>query len=140
MGDGRSKYIVFFEGGGWCYNLENCHLRSFNDFGSSRHYPTCLPLTEMKYYISSDPVRNPLMWNWNIIRVKYCDATSYAGDTIIYHNNRNLYFKGKANRDATIRHLLDSGMKEATDVVIAGCSAGGTTYIDIYLFDYLDIY
>lgn len=82
-GEGRNKYIVFFEGGGWCYNLDNCYQRSFKDLGSSRRYPSCLPFSDMKYYISPDPTNNPMMWNWNIVRVKYCDATSYSGDAII---------------------------------------------------------
>lgn len=43
----------------------------------------------------------------------------------------NLYFKGKANRDETIRDLLNNeGMNSAAEIVIAGCSAGG---LGVYL-------
>jgi hypothetical protein len=36
-----------------------------------------------------------------------------------------LHFRGRNNRDATIRSLLSGGMKQAAEVVIFGCSAGG---------------
>lgn len=28
MDSGLQKWIIFFEGGGWCYNLEQCYSRS----------------------------------------------------------------------------------------------------------------
>lgn len=43
---------------------------------------------------------------------------------------KKLYFKGKNNRDATIRSLLSKGMEKASQIVITGCSAGG---LGIYL-------
>jgi len=81
-GEGRDKWIVFFEGGGWCYDLEQCYLRSKTILGSSKDYYAELPNDELKFYLSSNELVNPMMYNWNTVLVKYCDGSSYAGDAI----------------------------------------------------------
>ncbi len=80
--DGKDKWIVFFEGGGWCYDLEACKLRSATILGSSKAYPKCLKNNAMNFYISARQGSNPLMHNWNTVLVKYCDGSSYAGDAV----------------------------------------------------------
>jgi len=37
--EGANKLVVHFEGGGWCYDLEACYLRSKTGLGSSSGYP-----------------------------------------------------------------------------------------------------
>lgn len=138
-GDGRGKWNIFFEGGGWCYNMDGCVERTKTLVGSSKDYPDCLTFNDMKYYQSGLKEKNPLMYNWNTVHIKYCDGSSYAGDSIVSHNGMNLYFKGRRNREEFINTLLDDGMKHATDIVLSGCSAGGTSYsslptIDVIVF------
>lgn len=129
--DGIQKWHIFFEGGGWCYDLDECiRHRRFSDVGSSKRYPSCLASWKMRYYVNGDRERNPMMYNWNTVTVKYCDGGSYASDTDTTHNGVKLYFRGKNNREATIKTLLSMGMKDANEVVISGCSAGG---LGIYL-------
>eukprot|EP01038_Epipyxis_sp_PR26KG_P004243 gene4243-6022_t len=124
------KWFVFFEGGGWCYNLRQCYLRSKTILGSSRAYPFTLNNSSFNYYLSNNDEYNPLMFDWNIVLVRYCDGTSYAGDATVMYKNKPLYFRGKYNRDETIKSLLSLGMLNASEVVIGGCSAGG---LGIYL-------
>ena len=81
-GEGKDKWIVFFEGGGWCYDLEQCYLRSKTVLGSSKDYTPTLDNEVLKFYLSSSEQTNPLMFNWNTVLVKYCDGSSYAGDAI----------------------------------------------------------
>ena len=81
-GDGFEKWIVFFEGGGWCYDMEQCYLRSKTVLGSSNDYTATLPKDGLKFYLSSDEKVNPLMYNWNTVLVKYCDGGSFAGDAV----------------------------------------------------------
>lgn len=38
-GSGAHRWMVFFEGGGWCYTLEACQQRMHTDLGSSLSYP-----------------------------------------------------------------------------------------------------
>eukprot|EP01032_Pedospumella_encystans_P021764 gene21764-24680_t len=139
-GEGKDKWIVFFEGGGWCYDLEQCYLRSKTILGSSKDYTPTLDNEVLKFYLSNSEQTNPLMHNWNTVLVKYCDGSSYAGDAIQSYKGRDIYFKGRINRDETIRSLFYSefkphadqpntsykshNMSSASEVVIGGCSAG----------------
>lgn len=82
FGEGKDKWIVFFEGGGWCYDVEQCYLRSKTVLGSSKDYAPTLDDEVLKFYLSSSEQTNPLMHNWNTVLVKYCDGSSYAGDTV----------------------------------------------------------
>mmetsp|Transcript_28054 Transcript_28054/g.39956 ORF Transcript_28054/g.39956 Transcript_28054/m.39956 type:complete len:496 (+) Transcript_28054:21-1508(+) len=129
--DGEKKWVIHFEGGGWCYDLEACYLRSQTILGSSKKYSKCVGSNTLKFYMSHLKKENPLMHNWNTVLVKYCDASSYAGNAVNIFEGNTLYFKGQLNRDATIHHLLhSSGMNSASQVVLSGCSAGG---LGVYL-------
>eukprot|EP01039_Chlorochromonas_danica_P006536 gene6536-7209_t len=79
----KDKWLVHFEGGGWCFDPLSCQQRSRGVYGSSKDYPTCLSKDSMKHYLSSQASANPMMSHWNIIRVRYCDGGSYAGNTAL---------------------------------------------------------
>jgi hypothetical protein len=83
FGSGHSKWHIHFEGGGWCYDLESCHYRSTTNLGSSKAYEECLSLSIMSSaYLSSNETENPLLYNYNVIYVRYCDGSSFAGNEI----------------------------------------------------------
>ena len=130
-GEGENKWFVHFEGGGWCYDYAQCQQRKQTPVGSSNKYPTCIETDSMKFYMSGIEANNPMMYNWNIVHVRYCDGSSYAGDTTVTYEQDTLYFRGRHNRDGTILSLLrEHDMATAAEVVISGCSAGG---LGIYL-------
>lgn len=85
IGNGVDKWNIHFEGGGWSLSLDNAIERSKSSLGSSLTYEECETLQSMRFYKSGDASQNPLMHNWNIVHVRYCDASSYAGDTVIIH-------------------------------------------------------
>lgn len=125
-GDGANKWYLHQEGGGWCYNLAGCKVRSRGPLGSTKADKPTSSL-DGGYY-SMDPKENPLMYNWNAVQLRYCDGASLSGDkdtpTIV--KGTPLHFRGRAILEAEIKSLLqDRGMKNATDVVVSGCSAGG---------------
>ncbi len=121
-----NNYLVYFEGGGWCYDLSQCYARSTYSLGSSKHYPMCESKKHFIAYLDNNPDNNPTFYDWNIIYVKYCDGGSYASDAVAEYNGKKLYFKGKNIRTAIITHLLEkNNMKNANNIVLAGCSAGG---------------
>ena len=131
FGDGENKWFVHFEGGGWCYDYAQCVQRKKTPVGSSNKYPSCVESDSMKFYMSGVESNNPMMYNWNIVHVRYCDGSSYAGDATVSYEQDTLYFRGRHNRDGTILSLLrEHGMAIAAEVVISGCSAGG---LGIYL-------
>lgn len=126
-----SKWHVHFEGGGWCHELSSCYHRSKERLGSSVRYEQCMDLDVIGSYFSSDRKENPLLYNFHTVYVRYCDGGSFAGMSDQPYENKTLYFRGKANRDATIHALLkDHGMNKASEVLISGCSAGG---LGVYL-------
>ena len=65
--------------------------------------------------------------------MRYCDGASLSGDkpTPTNVNGTILQFRGRAILDAHIKSILNErGMKQATDVIVSGCSAGGlATYL-----------
>jgi hypothetical protein len=80
--EGANKWVLHFEGGGWCYDLQACYLRSKTGLGSSKGYQDTMRNSELPLYLSDYSTVNPLMHNWNAVYVKYCDGASYAGDTV----------------------------------------------------------
>lgn len=151
-GDGSTKWLIFFQGGGWCYDVERCSTRLRTRLGSSLKSAKQMDMNQV--YKTRVRSENPLMHNWNIVYVQYCDSSSFAGDAVheykvkslalrisgIFHmiitpftfhtQGQTMFFKGRANRDETIRSLFrqngtENNMRTATEVVISGCSAGG---------------
>lgn len=37
-GEGAKKWLIYYEGGGWCANKEECYDRSLTELGSSVFY------------------------------------------------------------------------------------------------------
>lgn len=125
-GDGINKWYIHHEGGSWCESLDDCLGRSKTDLGSSKAYPERRTL--YGGYFSRDARENPLMHNWNMVFMTYCDGGSFSGNnqTVTVYKNQSLFFRGKRIREAIAEDLMEKrGMKEATDLMVSGCSAGG---------------
>jgi len=74
---------------------------------------------------SRDPKQNPLMYDWTLVYLPYCDGGSFTGDAMS-SAAPNLYFYGLGIREAVVASVKEMyGFDQATDVVIGGCSAGG---------------
>ena len=126
------KFVINFEGGGWCGSyaggsptLENCLARSKGDLGSSAAYPEKLIIGDG---ILSDNFQN-IYRNWTVIHMKYCDGTGHQGykkEAVDYQGHK-LHFRG---HNSTIGKLNDIDakfniFKAATHIVVSGESAGG---------------
>jgi hypothetical protein len=81
-GSGSRKWILHFEGGGWCYDLHQCYLRSRSEYGSSRSLPAHQASI---LYFSGEESINPLMYNWNTVYIEYCDGSTFAGDSVQHY-------------------------------------------------------
>ena len=127
-----SKFIVYFQGGGWCYTLSDCASRATGALGSSSSYP---PAAASKGgIVDPDPARNPNFHDWNLVWVPYCDGTSWSGNQAKQvpvgggNTTTMLWYRGRANMQALVAALSrDQGMGAASDVLIDGGSAGGLT-------------
>lgn len=127
-----SKWLLFFEGGAWCYDhgscdgtvqgtLERCQHRATTDMGSSLAWAQTREYTG---WLSADGTENPVFFDWNLVLLAYCDGTSFSSDATV----NGLHFRGRAILHSIVRDLLDStAIRDADTVVVAGESAGGTS-------------
>eukprot|EP00039_Didymoeca_costata_P030503 m.29923 g.29923 ORF g.29923 m.29923 type:complete len:389 (+) comp8151_c0_seq1:117-1283(+) len=131
-GTGKDKWIFFQEGGGWCPTVSNCASRALTALGSSITYPPNTTTMEPGNGLFSLNQSVSPFYNWNLVYAKYCDGQSFSGnlDDPVKYGNQTLYFRGWRVFNAMMDDLTAKGMGEATDAIIAGCSAGGlATYI-----------
>ena len=76
IGAGADNWIVHMQGGGWCYDEEACLGRSKTDIGSSKKWKSTQDFGGL---LSDDPKENPDFYQWNMVRINYCDGASFAG-------------------------------------------------------------
>ncbi|KAH6755667.1 Pectinacetylesterase family protein, partial [Perilla frutescens var. hirtella] len=112
-------------GGGWCSDISDCQYKRTIYLGSSSGITTA-NLTGM---LSKRQDVNPDFYNWNRIYVYYCDQSSFLGDTEIVDQGPNLQFRGSRIFDAVIEDLLEKGMDNADNAMLAGRSAGALAAI-----------
>ncbi|PUZ40232.1 hypothetical protein GQ55_9G408500 [Panicum hallii var. hallii] len=92
-GAGARSWLLQFEGGGWCNDVRSCTERAGTRRGSTRL------MTKVEVFsgiLSNRPSMNPDFYNWNRVKLRYCDGGSFSGDSE-YKNG----------------------------VLLSGCSAGG---------------
>jgi len=75
--------------------------------------------------LSNKKQYNPDFYNWNRVKVRYCDGASFTGDVEAVNPATNLHFRGARVWLAVMQELLAKGMINAENAVLSGCSAGG---------------
>ncbi|WOL20698.1 pectin acetylesterase 10 [Canna indica] len=123
-GSGANSWIVDLEGGGWCNNVRTCAYRKNSRHGSSKYMAKTIQFSGI---LSSDPTQNPDFYNWNRVRINYCDGASFAGEG--YDKDHDLYFRGQRIWSVMMDELLSKGMRSANQALLTGCSAGGLSSI-----------
>ncbi|KAI3889075.1 hypothetical protein MKX03_019482, partial [Papaver bracteatum] len=118
--------LNWLSGGGWCDSIESCYNRTLSPygFGSSKF----MDQIAFSGILSSNKSQNPDFYNWNRVKVHYCDGASFSGNPISETQNtkaKGLFFRGKLIWDAVMDELLDLGMSNAKQAFLTGCSAGG---------------
>ncbi|CAE8606148.1 unnamed protein product [Polarella glacialis] len=137
QGAAEGRYLLFFEGGGWCYDancdsptaegtLADCRKRSEGRLGSSNSWSATKDGSWFTGMLSSDLLQNPIFNNWTLIYLPYCDGTSWSGDAVV----DGLHFRGRAILDAVMTELGDvRGITSASQVVLSGGSAGASAVL-----------
>ncbi|WVZ57573.1 hypothetical protein U9M48_007942 [Paspalum notatum var. saurae] len=121
-GAGARGWLLQFEGGGWCNDVASCAERARTRRGSTRL------MTRLEVFsgiLSNRPAMNPDFYNWNRVKLRYCDGGSFMGDSIYRNSSSVLHFSGQRIWDAIITDLLKKGLAKAEKVLLSGCSAGG---------------
>ncbi|RYQ94047.1 hypothetical protein Ahy_B09g100249 isoform A [Arachis hypogaea] len=128
FGAGLNNWLLQFEGGGWCNDLPSCLERAESRRGSTRY------MTKFEVFsgiLSSNASQNPDFYNWNRVKLRYCDGASFTGDAIfdngviVSPQTTRLHFKGQKIWEAIIHDLLPKGLGKARKALLSGCSAGG---------------
>jgi len=137
----EDTWVIFFEGGGWCFTEEDCLARSrstaLNSVGSTVALGS-FPNTNVRYQqsILGGPQAqvcafNPALCEANFVYLVYCDGNSFAGGRAdpLAINGSLVYFRGKRILDAALSALGAFGLDHATEVLVTGDSAGGLATI-----------
>eukprot|EP00039_Didymoeca_costata_P009164 m.121179 g.121179 ORF g.121179 m.121179 type:complete len:411 (+) comp14383_c0_seq3:61-1293(+) len=142
-GSETTKFLLIFNGGGWCRTSESddieketlleCSERASGSLGSSKSWAQTIHDDGVT---NSNCTFNPTFCNWNIMYMYYCDGASFSGDLdspVEVPGGRvsPIFFRGKRILDANIQDMLSTmGLSRATEVVLSGHSAGGlATYL-----------
>ncbi|XP_064977222.1 pectin acetylesterase 8-like isoform X3 [Musa acuminata AAA Group] len=113
------------KGGGWCTNVQDCLARRDTFRGSSKYMK---PLS-FSGILGNSQNSNPDFYNWNKVKIRYCDGSSFTGDVDEVDPATKLYFRGAKIWLAVIEELLAKGMNKAENALLSGCSAGGLASI-----------
>ncbi|XP_024314061.1 pectin acetylesterase 5 isoform X3 [Brachypodium distachyon] len=127
-GSGSQSWLIHLEGGGWCRNLKSCASRQKSMLGSSRYMERQV---EFAGILSDDEAQNPDFYDWNKVKIRYCDGASFSGNVKDeFQNGTKFFFRGQRIWKAVMDELLLKGLKHAKQAFLTGCSAGGlATYI-----------
>lgn len=123
FGSGSDKWVLHIEGGGWCNSIETCSFRQTTKLGSSRFMEH-----EVQFFgiLSSDPSQNPDFFDWNKVKIRYCDGGSFSGHPDSeFKNGTEFFFRGQVIWEAVMDELLSIGLSNAKKALLSGCSAGG---------------
>ncbi|KAL5700430.1 [Wnt protein] O-palmitoleoyl-L-serine hydrolase [Ranunculus cassubicifolius] len=123
-GSGANSWLIQLEGGGWCENKVNCTTRKTTIRGSSTLMNESIPFTGI---LSNRVTDNPDFYNWNRVKIRYCDGASFSGEG--YDEEAKLYFRGERIWRAAMEELLSKGMFQADQALLSGMSAGAVAAI-----------
>lgn len=124
FGSGVNSWLVNLEGGGWCNDLRSCLYRKTSRRGSSNYMEKEIPFTGI---MSNKAYENPDFFNWNKVKIRYCDGASFLGEG--QDEAAGIFFRGQRIWLAAIDDLMSKGMSDADQALLAGCSAGGLAAI-----------
>lgn len=122
FGAGARNWLLQFEGGGWCNDIKSCLDRAQTRRGSTRYMSKVEVFSGI---LSNNASLNPDFYNWNRVKLRYCDGASFAGDAKFDNGTSLLYFRGQRIWQAIILDLLPKGLGQAKKALLSGCSAGG---------------
>lgn len=154
QGSGVNKLLISFEEGLFCNLIDggydNCNYFAFEKkggypgttsgyFGTSNasKVPEIFDFNNIyENYYSRDSSINPLMYNWNMVYMHYCDGSLWLGNlNDVIHAKNLIYIRGNANAMAILNDLMiNQDMKDAVSIIVAGQSVGGVAaynYVDV---------
>ncbi|OMO97184.1 Pectinacetylesterase [Corchorus olitorius] len=135
FGSGSNNWLLHLEGGGWCNSIGTCNRRKGSSLGSSKYMDRLVTFAGI---LSRHSSQNPDFYNWNKVKIRYCDGASFAGHPESeFKNGTKLFFRGQLIWEAIMDELLSLGLSNAKQALLTGCSAGGLATL-IHCDDFRD--
>ena len=128
----ETRWVVFMQGGGWCFSPTNCVSRANSTLGSSTHWPD----TYSDRYEGSALFATPPFSSFHIVFNMYCDGSSWSSNSEEVSEkwerfvclcgwqvvgNVTLHYRGRPLFDAMIDRLFTMGLEDATEILYSGC-------------------
>ena len=69
--ESSTKWVLYFKGGGWCYDEASCASRAKQSLGSNKFFPKTFGFGGP---MDADPTNNPDFASFNRVVFWYCDG------------------------------------------------------------------
>jgi hypothetical protein len=121
------KLLIYFEGGGSCYDANTCQPGSqiFDD-SIDPAFPADNPALKVDGVFATGDSRNPFQ-NYNIVFVSYCTGDGFLGNKVVDYQVDNNHFQinhvGFENTQ-TVLNWTYNNFRSPSSVFVIGCSAG----------------
>ena len=143
-GEGKNKFFLYLEGGGWCGQetlgdnfVQSCFKRASTSLGSKIGFLNSLVISRLVRLLSSKEKYNPNFYNWNKVFVRYCDGSSFISDRTYEKNGTKIYMYGKNNFLGVLNYLkYNYNFTNADSVILSGFSAG--SFSTLIYANYID--
>ncbi|XP_019615082.1 PREDICTED: palmitoleoyl-protein carboxylesterase NOTUM-like [Branchiostoma belcheri] len=125
---GSKRWLLFLEGGWYCFDQASCRNRWANmprNLMSSKGWPD---RKKGSGILSPDPEENPYWWNANTVYVPYCSSDVWSGASP-RRDKDDFAFMGALILQEVLRELLPLGLQNSKTLLLSGSSAGGTGVI-----------
>nr|XP_012232577.1 PREDICTED: protein notum homolog isoform X1 [Linepithema humile] len=122
---GSRRWIMYLEGGWYCYDHKSCRSRwmRVRHLMTSTQWPETRDVGGM---LSPNPDENPFFWGANHVFVPYCTSDSWSGTKATKEPHDIFTFMGAEIVVQVVRDLVPLGLENASAFLLAGSSAGGT--------------
>ncbi|XP_046491121.1 palmitoleoyl-protein carboxylesterase NOTUM [Neodiprion pinetum] len=120
---GSKRWVIFLEGGWYCYDHRSCRNRwlRLRSFMTSTQWSETRDVGGL---LSSRPEENPFWWNANHVFVPYCTSDTWSGSRATPSDMFS--FMGAEIVAQVVRDLAPLGLENASSLLLAGSSAGAT--------------
>lgn len=130
VGAGQHRWVVFLRGGGQCSTAQECAERYASSPGlMSSASVTDGAQNELTGILSASPAINPDFYDANVVEIAYCSSDWHTGDRAGDPSKpitdlARWHFRGRAIVRAVLDELQPAGLADATELLLAGGSAG----------------
>jgi len=133
VGENATKFILFFQGGGWAMSPNDLLYRSTTQLGSTKQDEANGDWS-IEDLLTNNTARNPHFSTWTSVAMRYCCGSSFSShlEEPFVVGSTPLFLRGHDILTAAIDQLLSDSpgagapsLSAATEVIVSGGSAGG---------------